>query len=261
MPLHPPRYRVFSWHSAEGWNIHKGVCCSAVAVLKPHLILAVLPCPSSLPALSSWHGALRGIDSELGTAKSTNTFLSLILYPVPSLQLKSQGAKQKTHTTHIQFFPLLSHLPPTPAYGPPRRWQGSYTSKDHMSAEKWSGAEKRLLSALLFSSLRQKSKTFWFKQWLQKYGAQGEVWDQFPPARISQAGFAVWDWSGQIHILTEDAELGHIHTHRCCKEWSLPDLADALPQIYHSEHSTLALLWKKKTQQTGCSFSYMKNLK
>lgn len=123
-----------------------------MAVLETHLILAVLPCPPSLPALSPQHGALRSIDAELGTAKSTNTFLSLILYPVPTLQFKSQGAKQKPHTTHKQL--LLSY----PVFLPPQH-MGHPEDSDpihlmgHMSCQQKTEAVQNKVSYLLFSSV------------------------------------------------------------------------------------------------------------
>lgn len=136
--------KVLSAQLKALWDICRCTCCSAMAVLEPHLILAVLPCPPSLPALSPWCRALRSIDDELGTAKSTNTFLSLILYPVPTLQFKSQGAKQKTHTIHKQLFLSYPVFLPLQHMGHlDRRRQWSYTcNRPHvLSAENWSSAE------------------------------------------------------------------------------------------------------------------------
>lgn len=99
MPLYPLQYQGLSLRSAEGSLRHlQGSSCSAMAVLKPHLIF------SALPALSPGHRALCSTDAELGRAKNTSTFFSLILHPVPTLQFKSQGAKQRpTQHANISF--------------------------------------------------------------------------------------------------------------------------------------------------------------
>ena len=120
-----------------------------MAVLEPHLILAVLPCLPSLPALSPQRGALCSTDAEWGMAKSTNTFLSLILYPVPTLQFKSQGAKQKTHTIHKQLF--LSY----PVFLPPQHMGHPEDNSDpiHLTDEQRTEAVQNKASYLLFSSV------------------------------------------------------------------------------------------------------------
>lgn len=148
MPLYPPRYQVLSLHSAEDSLRHlQCSSCSAMAVLKPHLIFP------ALPALSPGHRALCSTNAELGTAKNTNTFFSLILHPVPKLHSKSQGAKQKTHTSckHL-FFSYPIFLPPQ-RMGHPEDDSDPVHLMGHMSCQQKTEAVQNKVSYLLFSSV------------------------------------------------------------------------------------------------------------
>lgn len=130
----------------------QGSNCSTMAVLKPHLIFPALPAPS-LPALSPGHGALCSTDAELGTAKNTNTFFSLILHPVPTLQFKSQGAKQKTHTTYKHLFLSYPIFLPPQHMGHPEDDSDPIHLMGHMSCQQKTEAVQNKVSYLLFSSV------------------------------------------------------------------------------------------------------------
>lgn len=167
MSPHPLRYQVLSQHSAEGTLRYSQGCsmlfCHGCAEDTPHTCSPSLPL--RLPALCPWHKALCIISAEVGTAKSTNTFLPLILYPVPTLQLKSRGAKQNLHTTHKWAFLSYPFFLPTQHIGHPQDSDPVHLT-GHVSCQQKTAAVQNEASYLLFSSLRQKSKAFQFEKWL-----------------------------------------------------------------------------------------------
>lgn len=118
----------------------------SIAVLQPHLILAALPCPPG-PL-----GALRSVSCELGSAGSTNTFLSLIPHPVPTLQLKSRAAKQKAHTRHTQLLLSCPCLPPPSIWATQNRPASPYSQQaTHLVSRK---AEIKRINSSICSSLQ-----------------------------------------------------------------------------------------------------------
>lgn len=104
------------------------------------------------PALSPRHRALRSVSCELGSAGSTNTFLSLIPHPVPTLQFKSRAAKQKAHTRHTQLLLSCPCLPPPSIWATQKRPASPYSQQaTHLVSRK---AEIKRINSSICSSLQ-----------------------------------------------------------------------------------------------------------
>lgn len=137
-------FSALSWRLSEafaGFKLFYHGCAQAT----PHFFSPTCPL--------SWTWALCSTDAELGRAKNTNTFFSLILHPVPTLQFKSQGAKQKTHTTCKHLFLSYPIFLPPQHMGHPEDDSDPIHLMGHMSCQQKTEAVRDKVSYLFFSSV------------------------------------------------------------------------------------------------------------